>query len=64
MADCVRIAAAHGTFHLGVDLMFEPGFRGHRILEANAFGDLLPRLARDGVDVHGWQIRRAVESRP
>jgi hypothetical protein len=61
MADCVRIAAAHRTFHLGVDLMFEPGFRGHRILEANAFGDLLPRLARDGVDVYGWQIRHAIE---
>lgn len=46
------------TFHLGVDLMFEPSLTRHRIIEGNAFGDLLPNLERDGVDVYGWQIRR------
>lgn len=53
---CRRVAAAHDTFQLGIDLMFEPGFRGHRILESNAFGDLLPGLEKDGLDVYGWQI--------
>ncbi len=47
-----------GGFHVGVDLMFEPRLDRHRILEGNAFGDLLPNLERDGVDVYGWQIRR------
>jgi len=56
---CRRIAAAHGLFHVGIDLLFEPGLRAHRVLEANAFGDLLPGLVRDGVDVYGWQIRAA-----
>jgi hypothetical protein len=58
---CRRVAALHpGTLQLGVDIMFEAGFRGHRVLEANAFGDLLPRLERDGLDVYGWQVREAL----
>jgi len=59
MASCIAVDAAHACFQLGVDLMFEPGFRAHRVLEANAFGDLLPRLQRDGLDVYQWQIRAA-----
>ena len=31
---------------------------GAKILKGNAFGDLLPNLERDGLDVYGWQIRR------
>lgn len=56
MESCRTVARAHGTFHLGVDLMFEPGFKRHRIIEANAFGDLLPNLTRRGLDVYEWQI--------
>ncbi len=56
MDSCRRVAALHRCFHLGVDLLFEPGFRRHRILEANAFGDLLPDLTRRGLDVYEWQI--------
>lgn len=63
MADCCRVQAAHDCFQVGVDLMFEPDFRRYRILEANAFGDLLPGLTRDGLDVYGWQVRRLL-SRP
>lgn len=55
---CARVAKLHDCFHVGVDLMFESGGRGFRILEANAFGDLLPRLERDGRSVYGWQVAR------
>ena len=43
-------------------LMYEAGFRGHRVLEANAFGDLLPNLTRDGLSVYEWQVRQALQS--
>ncbi len=58
MASCIAVQRASGAFHVGVDLLFEPGLDAHRILEGNAFGDLLPNLERDGTDVYGWQIRR------
>ncbi|MDQ3367649.1 MAG: STM4014 family protein [Myxococcota bacterium] len=58
MASCVHVQQDSGAFHVGVDLMFEPALRAHRILEGNAFGDLLPNLTRDGLDVFGWQIDR------
>jgi hypothetical protein len=62
MASCRAVQRASGAFHVGVDLMFEPGLRAHRVIEGNAFGDLLPNLTRDGLDVHGWQIRRCLEA--
>ncbi|MEJ7603593.1 MAG: STM4014 family protein [Kofleriaceae bacterium] len=60
MASCRRVQRESGAFHVGVDVMFEPGLETHRVLEGNAFGDLLPNLERDGTDVYGWQIRRLV----
>jgi glutathione synthase/RimK-type ligase-like ATP-grasp enzyme len=60
LASAVRVQQASGAFHVGVDLMFEPNLRDHRVIEGNAFGDLLPNLTRDGTDVYGWQIRRLV----
>ena len=39
-----------------IDLMFERGFAGHRILESNAFGDLLPNLTKNGRSVYQRQI--------
>lgn len=30
------------SLYVGIDLLFTPGFRSHVIVEANAFGDLLP----------------------
>lgn len=56
MATCARAAAQHDTFHLGVDLLFEAGGEPHRVVEANAFGDLLPRLERDGLSVYAYQL--------
>jgi hypothetical protein len=64
MASAVAVQRASGAFHVGVDLMFEPSLRAHRVLEGNAFGDLLPNLERDGTDVYGWQIRRLVGTVP
>ena len=58
MASCVAVQRATGAFHVGVDLMFEPDFERHRVIEGNAFGDLLPNLEREGLDVYGWQIQR------
>ncbi|MEP6861725.1 MAG: STM4014 family protein [Deltaproteobacteria bacterium] len=58
MASAVAVQRATGAFHVGVDLMFEPDLVHHRVLEGNAFGDLLPNLERDGLDVYGWQVRR------
>lgn len=62
MDTCRRVFAAHDTFHVGVDLMYEAGFRGHRVLEGNAFGDLLPNLTRDGLSVYEWQIRATLDT--
>ncbi len=61
LSSCRRAAESHGCFSLGVDLMFERGFTGHRILESNAFGDLLPNLTKDGKSVYGMQIERALQ---
>lgn len=61
MDSCRRVAACYRTVQLGIDLMFEPGFAGHRVIEANAFGDLLPRLEVDGADVWQWQIRESLK---
>jgi glutathione synthase/RimK-type ligase-like ATP-grasp enzyme len=62
MASCIAVQRASGAFHVGVDLMFEPGLTKHRVIEGNAFGDLLPNLERDGLDVYGWQIKRLREA--
>ncbi|MFO0977449.1 MAG: STM4014 family protein [Planctomycetaceae bacterium] len=36
------------SLYLGIDLLFTPGFRSHVIVEANAFGDLLPGILSNG----------------
>lgn len=59
LGSCRAVATLHESFQLGVDLMYEAGFTGHRVIEANAFGDLLPRLERDGLSVYEWQVREA-----
>lgn len=68
MASATAVQQASGAFHVGVDVMFEPDLRTHRVIEGNAFGDLLPNVTRDGLDVYGWQIQRLVgpvgETRP
>ncbi|MCY1032099.1 STM4014 family protein [Corallococcus sp. BB11-1] len=60
LESCRAVARAHDCLHVGIDLMFEEFFHGHRVLEANAFGDLLPGLTRDGLSVYGWELREAL----
>jgi hypothetical protein len=60
MATCRKVAALYSSLHLGLDLMFEKDFVHHRVIEANAFGDLLPNLLSDGRSVYRWEIDEAV----
>lgn len=60
LQSCRTVFRAHGALHVGVDVLFEEGFTGHRVIEANAFGDLLPNLSRDGLSVYEWEIRAAL----
>ncbi|RKH55446.1 STM4014 family protein [Corallococcus llansteffanensis] len=60
LESCRAVARTHDCLHVGIDLMFEEFFHGHRVLEANAFGDLLPGLTRDGLSVYDWEIREAL----
>ncbi|MGY0235626.1 STM4014 family protein [Longispora urticae] len=56
MATCARVAAQFpGSPHVGVDLMFAPGWTRHAVAEVNAFGDLLPGLLVDGRDPYETQ---------
>jgi hypothetical protein len=53
MASAVRAARQFPASHaVGVDLLFAPGCRRHFVLEANAFGDLLPGVLCDGRDAY------------
>jgi hypothetical protein len=48
LATCRRVGGAFGGCrHVGVDVAVLPGFRRHLVLEANAFGDLLPGVVDD-----------------
>ena len=53
-----------GCLHVGVDLLFTPSFRRHAVLEANAFGDLLPGILWHGLDTYDAELAElAVRSR-
>jgi hypothetical protein len=55
---CERAAAVFpDSLHLGVDLLLAPDYRQHAVLEANAFGDLLPGVHSEGVDTYEAEIR-------
>jgi hypothetical protein len=49
------------SLYSGVDLMFEPGYRRHHILEINAFGDLLPGLLDRGQSTYEAEIEAVLE---
>lgn len=59
LATAERAASLFGAHHAGLDLLFEPHFKGHRILEANAFGDFFPGLIQDGRSVFDAEIDAA-----
>lgn len=46
--------------YAGFDVLIEPNFRTARILEVNAFGDLLPRVLHEGKDTYTWEIEEAL----
>jgi hypothetical protein len=57
MEDCRRVAGAFpASLHVGIDLLVSAGLRKHAILEANAFGDLLPGLQYRGHDTYTAEI--------
>lgn len=60
MESCRKVARLYRSLQVGLDLMFEPDF-AHRVIEANAFGDLLPNLTFDGLSVYRWEIKEALE---
>jgi len=53
-----RSAAEQGCFQVGVDVLLTRGLGEHRIIEANAFGDLIPGLTLDGRGVYAHQVHR------
>jgi hypothetical protein len=56
-ATCGRVAEMFpGSLHLGLDVLFTPGFRRHFLLEVNAFGDLLPGVIHDGKTTYQTEI--------
>jgi hypothetical protein len=44
------------TLYAGIDLAIAPNFRGHSVLEVNAFGDLLPGVLHEGLDTYGAEL--------
>ena len=64
MDSCRKVASLYRSLQLGLDVMFEPGLARHRVIEANAFGDLLPNLTLEGLSVYGWEIREALRASP
>lgn len=62
MASCEAVAKLHGAFHLGIDLALSRSWSQHHVLEANAFGDLLPGpIADGGTSVYELEVELAAE---
>jgi len=53
-----RVAALFPRCHaLGLDIAFTPNYRRHFVIEANAFGDLLPGTLHNGEDTYTAELR-------
>ncbi|MCE9547806.1 MAG: STM4014 family protein [Planctomycetia bacterium] len=64
MAICEQVALLFpNSLYLGVDLLVRPDKRRFAVLEANAFGDLLPGLLHDGRETYEMEIL-ALTKRP
>jgi glutathione synthase/RimK-type ligase-like ATP-grasp enzyme len=48
------------SLYAGLDVLIEPDFQTARILEVNAFGDLLPRTLHDGLDTYSWEVEESL----
>lgn len=62
LASCRRVASLYHSLHLGLDVLVEEDFSHHRVIEANAFGDLLPNLTLEGRSVYRWEIEAALRN--
>lgn len=56
MAKCFPL-----SLYAGLDILIEPDFRSTRILEVNAFGDLLPRVLCEGRDTYEWEVAESLK---
>jgi hypothetical protein len=62
---CERAAALFpGSLQVGVDLLVYPDWQRHAVLEANAFGDLLPGVVCGGLDTYEAAVRAVAGPRP
>jgi glutathione synthase/RimK-type ligase-like ATP-grasp enzyme len=50
-----------GSLHGGVDLVLSTGNQGPRVIEVNAFGDLLPSVRHEGLETYGWELKVIAE---
>jgi hypothetical protein len=57
----VVAGAFPGSLYLGVDLLICQDRHRHVVLEANAFGDLLPNLFINGEDTYTAEVRQLVQ---
>jgi hypothetical protein len=62
---CERAAAVFPrSLLLGVDLLIAPDYRGLAVLEANAFGGLLPGVLCEGEDTYEAEVRAVLRGQP
>lgn len=60
LATCRQVAGLYRSLHVGLDVLFEADLSVHRVIEANAFGDLFPNATLDGKSVYRWEIDEAL----
>ena len=53
-----------GAEMLGIDILIGPNFREHRVLEFNAFGDLLPGVLWEGMNTYEAQVAACLSRLP
>lgn len=58
LATCRQLAAGFRSHQLGLDVAIGPDLKTHWVIEANAFGDLLPGLVHRGRSVYQTQLAR------
>jgi hypothetical protein len=59
---CAKAADCFASTVVGVDLVFEQGFRRHYVLEVNAFGDFFPGwVDAKGRSIHALEIKESAQ---
>jgi glutathione synthase/RimK-type ligase-like ATP-grasp enzyme len=48
------------SLYSGLDVLIEPDFQTARVLELNAFGDLLPWTLHEGRDTYTWEVEESL----